>query len=93
MRAAGHSLAALGAVAAVPFAAAALALRPRWRIGWRERMGALPRMDPGGVWIHGASVGEILAAGRLVDVLVDRGCRAFTSTFTVTGREAMRRAR
>jgi 3-deoxy-D-manno-octulosonic-acid transferase len=31
---------------------------PESRTEWRERRGLLPPLPPGGVWIHGASVGE-----------------------------------
>ena len=60
-----HSAALLSAAVGAPLGAAALALRPRWREGWRERLGLLDRQEPGAIWVHGASVGEILAAGRL----------------------------
>lgn len=45
----GHSLAAVAAVAAAPVALLGAALFPRWRIGWRERLGAHPAARaPGG---------------------------------------------
>ena len=88
-----HSLAALAAVAAAPVALPALALRPDWRVGWRERLGAVPRRPPGSIWIHGASVGEILAASRLVDRLRKEGFQVGASTWTRTGRDVMRRTR
>ena len=59
----------------------------------RERLGIAPRLEPGGVWVHAASVGEIRAASRLVDRLEAREHRVCTSTQTFTGREAMRRWR
>jgi 3-deoxy-D-manno-octulosonic-acid transferase len=92
VRALGHSVAALSALAAAPVGAAALALRPGWRVGLRERLGAAA-MSPGAVWVHGASVGEILAARGLVDALGAVGHAVVTSTQTVTGRSVMRRAR
>jgi 3-deoxy-D-manno-octulosonic-acid transferase len=70
-----------------------MALVPRWRIGWQERFGGGARRAPGAVWVHGASVGEILAASRLVDSLRSKGHEVVTSTSTPTGREVMRRAR
>ncbi len=93
MRALAHSLAAVSACAAAPLFAAALVVRPSWRVGVRERLGAPEPVAPGAVWIHGASVGEILAAARLVDRLRKAGHEVVTSTFTTSGRAVMRRAR
>ena len=93
LRALDHGLSALAALALAPVAAGALALRPAWRVGLRERLGALPRLPPGAIWVHGASVGEILAASKFVDRLQKRGHPVFTSTVTLAGREVMRRVR
>jgi 3-deoxy-D-manno-octulosonic-acid transferase len=89
----GHALAALAALGGLPLAAAALALRRGWRTGFPERLGLHPRGAPGPVWVHAASVGEILAAARLVDELREAGHAVVTSTVTLAGREVMRRAR
>lgn len=93
MRAVGHSLSALAALTAAPLALGGLALRSSWRVGLRERLGAQPRVPPGALWVHGASVGEILAASRLIDRLLKDGHRVVASTVTLTGREVMRRTR
>jgi 3-deoxy-D-manno-octulosonic-acid transferase len=58
-----------------------------------ERLGLHPRRPPGAVWVHAASVGEILAALRLVDELVGAGHAVVTSTVTPSARELMRRQR
>ena len=88
-----HSLAVVTAVAAAPIAVGALALQPSLRVGVRQRLGGLPRLEPGSIWIHGASVGEMLAATRLIDQLRDQGRAVFTSATTVSGRDVMRRTR
>jgi 3-deoxy-D-manno-octulosonic-acid transferase len=93
VRALAHGVAALAALAGTPLAAAALALRPSWRVGLGERLGGVGRAQPGAIWIHAASVGEIVAASRLVDQLCHNGHRVVTSTVTLTGREVMRRKR
>jgi 3-deoxy-D-manno-octulosonic-acid transferase len=92
LRALGHSVAAVAALAAAPLAAGALAVRPGWRRGARERLGAVAAA-PGGVWVHGASVGEMLAATRLVDALRDCGRRVMVSAQTPAGCEVLRAAR
>lgn len=93
MRSVAHALAAIAAVGALPLGAAALLLRPRARIGLAERLGAHPARTPGAVWVHAASVGEILAAARLVDALRARGHAVVTSAVTPAGRDVMRLAR
>lgn len=89
----GQAAAAASALLALPLLGAGLLLRPRWRRGLGERLGALRRLEPGSVWLHAASVGEIRAASRLVDRLEAREMAVSTSTATLTGREAMRRWR
>ena len=91
----GHSLAALAAIAGAPLAGAALALRPAWRVGWRERLGGGPAAPSGAapVWIHGASVGEARVVLRLVDALRGEGQEVVASTSTATGRALLREER
>jgi 3-deoxy-D-manno-octulosonic-acid transferase len=93
LRVVGHSLAALAALAAAPLGVGVLALRPSWRIGLSERLGRTPVRAPDAVWIHGASVGEILAASRIIDRILKAGTPVLCSTVTLSGREVMRAAR
>jgi 3-deoxy-D-manno-octulosonic-acid transferase len=97
MRPLARSAAALGAVCAAPVGAALLALRPAWRPGWRERLGFAaetgPAPEPGAIWVHGASVGEIAAATSLLDRLRADGFRVCASTVTLTGRDTIARLR
>lgn len=66
---------------------------PRWRRGLGERLGLTPvRWRTAGgelIWVHGASVGEVMAAAPLIEaLLVDRpAARVLVSTTTVTGRQ------
>lgn len=68
----------------------------RWREGLAERLGFGSRRAAGTagrpIWIHGASVGEVLAARGLIAALLGRSGseRIFLSTFTLSGREAAR---
>jgi 3-deoxy-D-manno-octulosonic-acid transferase len=73
-----HSGAALTAAVGLPVFAAGLALRPAWRRGWRERLGAID-VDLAGAgvyWVHAASAGETCAARPLLAALLERGDRA-----------------
>lgn len=73
-------------------------LRPRWRSGLRERMGAgAARVGHalGGrqqVWVHAVSVGEVMAVSRLVEELDARLGRGSVviSTTTQTGQQLAR---
>lgn len=85
--------ATLLAAAAAPFGVAALALRPSWRIGLGERLGLRSPDVLAPIWVHGASVGEILAATRLVDALRARGHAVLASTMKPTGRAVLARVR
>ena len=88
-----HGAAALAALALAPIAGAALLLKPAWREGVSERLGLRGPRVPGSVWVHGASVGEILAATRLLDALAQHGRAIVASTSTATGHAVLARAR
>ena len=81
------------AVALAPVAGAALLLRPEWREGVSERLGWRTPRARGSVWVHAASVGEVLAATRLLDALRERGHGVVVSTTTATGRDVIGRTR
>jgi 3-deoxy-D-manno-octulosonic-acid transferase len=85
--------AALAALALAPLGGAALLLRPAWREGVGERLGWHTPRARGAVWVHGASVGEVLAATRLLDALRERGRLVMASTTTATGRAVLGRTR
>jgi 3-deoxy-D-manno-octulosonic-acid transferase len=93
MNALAHSGAALAALAAAPILGAGAALRPAWREGWRERLGAAPRFARAPIWLHVASVGELHAALPLADALERRGDGVLVSTFTPSARRLLARER
>ena len=80
-----NSAAALTAAVGAPVMLGALALRPDWRPGFRQRLGAGPAAV-GGLWLHAASVGEVRASARLVEQLGERGYALTLSTTSATGR-------
>lgn len=86
MRLVRHSLAALAALVLAPVGLGAIALSPKRGVGLSERLGALPKLAPGAIWIHGASVGEVQVARRLAEVLREAGQRVLLSTMTMTGK-------
>ena len=90
MRPLANSLAALSAVTAAPLLLGAMAMRRDLRVGLRQRLGLLRAPGPGRVWVHGSSVGEALAALRLVDALRGAGRAVFASASTPTGRQMLR---
>ena len=59
------------------------------RRGWRQRLGGVPRFEPGRqrIWIHAVSVGETNATPRLVEALQAElpGCEVVVSSTTDTG--------
>jgi 3-deoxy-D-manno-octulosonic-acid transferase len=88
-----HSLAALMAVGLSPVLAAALLARPNLRHGLGERFGRIPSEYFERILIHASSVGEALAARRLVRVLEEDGYAVRASTSTLVGRDVFRRDR
>ncbi len=80
-----HSGAALAALAGLPIVGATALLRPPWRRGLTQRFGLAGPWAPGSVWVHAASVGEVLAATRLVHGLEARGLPVSASATTPTG--------
>ncbi len=97
-----YSAALAGAlVLASPWWLPGLRRRGKYRDGFRERLGRIPRLRlqkpvPGQtvIWVHAVSVGEVLAAAPLIRELrlaLSQG-RVFVSTTTRTG-QAIARAR
>ncbi|MGN8199935.1 3-deoxy-D-manno-octulosonic acid transferase [Salinisphaera sp. RV14] len=67
---------------------------PAYRDHWRERLGFLDPVDGPALWVHAASVGEVILVTPLIEALIE--CypdhRMVLTTFTPTGRaEAARR--
>jgi len=76
LRALAHSITAAATIAALPVAAIALALSPRWRAGLGSRLGAVPDAPAraaGGIWVHAASLGETRACAPLLRAFGARG--------------------
>jgi 3-deoxy-D-manno-octulosonic-acid transferase len=67
-----------------------MAVRRDLRVGLRQRLGIVRPPGPGRVWVHGSSVGEALAALRLVDSLRAHGRSVFASASTPSGRQTIR---
>jgi 3-deoxy-D-manno-octulosonic-acid transferase len=69
----------------------------KYRAGIQERLGRVPgrlrqSVEPGGVWIHAVSVGEVLAISNLVKELEAAypGIAIYVSTTTLTGQQLAR---
>lgn len=67
--------------------AAAALFKPRYRRGFKERLGLWPALPPADVWIHGASLGEVRAVMPLIEALADRGAPLLVTATSTTGRD------
>lgn len=71
-----------------------MATSGKYREGLSERLGRVPRRLRIGervIWVHAVSVGEVLAASRLIGELdAQSGCRVMISTTTRTGQRLAR---
>ncbi len=72
-----------------------IATSRRWRAGLSQRLGAVPPRagDRPCIWVHGVSVGEVLAARTLVAAMRESlpGWEVVVSTTTRSGQEVARR--
>jgi 3-deoxy-D-manno-octulosonic-acid transferase len=77
---------------ASPLLLVVVALRPRLRRGFAERLRPLDAGSGRGpcVWLHAASVGEVEAASPLIRGLLERGMPVIATTLTLTGRDRLR---
>ena len=67
-----------------------LIIKPHWRAGLGQRfIGPEENVD---LWLHGASMGESLAAARLLEELQDRKHQVVMSVMTLTARDVMNKA-
>jgi len=82
-----QALGAAGLAAASPVVALRALGDPRYRTGWGERLGGWADVPPGGVWVHGASVGELRAAAPLVLGLLGRDVPVVVSATSPAGRD------
>ncbi|HPF58253.1 MAG TPA: lipid IV(A) 3-deoxy-D-manno-octulosonic acid transferase [Candidatus Competibacteraceae bacterium] len=67
---------------------------PGHRQRWRERLGFVPPLSPGSLWIHAVSVGEVRAALPLIQALLDRYPERLllVTTATLTGSRQVQEA-
>lgn len=93
------ALLTLALVLSSPWWLVRMATTQRYREGLRERLGAVPARLGAAVqgkrvvWVHAVSVGEVLAASRLVEELeaaLGEGFRVMISTTTRTGQALAR---
>lgn len=81
-------------VAGAPYWLLRMAVSGKYREGLGERLGRVPRRLRAAeqvIWVHAVSVGELLAASRLIGELdAHSGCRVMISTTTRTGQRLAR---
>ncbi|HTV07399.1 MAG TPA: 3-deoxy-D-manno-octulosonic acid transferase [Acidobacteriaceae bacterium] len=81
-------------VAGAPYWLLRMATSGKYREGLGERLGRVPRRLRTAdrvIWVHAVSVGEVLAASRLIAELGDQSaCRVMVSTTTRTGQRLAR---
>jgi 3-deoxy-D-manno-octulosonic-acid transferase len=81
-------------LAGAPYWLFRMATSGKYREGLSERLGIVPRrlrIRERVIWVHAVSVGEVLAARRLIDELTRRsGCQVMISTTTRTGQRLAR---
>lgn len=83
--------AALSALALGPPLALGCLLRPSWRVGLAERLGAHPALGmKRPIWVHAASAGEVRIATRIAAALRARGDGVAGSATSATGRTLWR---
>jgi len=73
---------------AYPIIAIGALVSARWREGWRERLGFVPKLEKTSkrrVWVHAASVGEVETVWPLVKRLA-QNFEVVVSTLTPTGK-------
>jgi 3-deoxy-D-manno-octulosonic-acid transferase len=87
----------LAALVSLPWWLLQMARLGKYRAGFRERLGHVPERlrqaaEPGCIWIHAVSVGEVLAVSQLAGELTKRnsGRQLFISTTTATGQALAR---
>jgi 3-deoxy-D-manno-octulosonic-acid transferase len=88
---------ALALLVTLPYWMVQAARKGKYRIGLRERFGAVParlrptRQDENCIWIHAVSVGEVIAVSGIITSLQTRlgekGWRIAISTTTATGQK------
>ncbi|MBS1815317.1 MAG: 3-deoxy-D-manno-octulosonic acid transferase [Acidobacteria bacterium] len=84
---------ALALVISSPWWLVQMLVSGRYREGLAERLGRVParlQAKPGCIWLHAVSVGEVLAASRLVSELEGAGHSVVISTTTRAGQQLAR---